>query len=90
MAHHAIVHPIVAMNNARPLLWGSGGDESVVKFLEERHLAIGAFIDLALPSTELPRAVVLFAPQVAESDFVRVERVERGECVGERIRHRGT
>ena len=67
----------------RALLVGDAGGQTGVEIVEQRQVAIGAFVDLSLPATQLTGAVVLGTPEVAESDRGRVEGVEVDQRVDE-------
>ncbi len=87
VGHHAVVEPVVAVDDAGPLLGRDGVRQPGVEIVEKGHLPVRALVDLPLPPPELAGAVVLLASEVTEANRVRVEGVEGGEGVGQRVGH---
>jgi hypothetical protein len=81
-----VVHPVIAVHDGRPLLLGDAPGQLVAHALDDA--AVVDTLDLHLlvlpaPALELPLDVPLVPTQIAQSDRIGVDGVQRSQ----RVRH---
>jgi len=86
VGQHDVVHPVVAVDHGRPLLFGDAPGQLVAHTLDDAtvvdtfdlHLLV-----LPAPALELALYVPLVPTQIAQSDRIGVDGVQRSQ----RVRH---
>ena len=76
------------MHDGRRALFGDAGGEALVDGVDRGQLARLRLLPLALPAVQLTGDVVLLAAEVAEPGGVGVDRVDRGQGVGDALADR--
>jgi hypothetical protein len=85
VVHHAVVEPVVAVDDRRRALLGDVAQEQLVDLVHVGHLAQLRLLELPVPALELALDVALLAAEVAEADRVGVDGVDLGHDVDERL-----
>src|SRR3546814_14145765 len=81
---HAVVEPVVAVDDRGWSLLGDAGGQRVVDLADAGQVARLRLLELAEPALQLAGDVALLLAQVAEADCIGVDGVDASQRVGDR------
>ena len=80
---HAVVEPVVAVNDGGGALLRDLGEQRVVDLVDQRQLTGLRLLPLPVPALQLPLDVVLLLAEVTQADSVGVDGMDLGHRVGD-------